>query len=136
MTAQEIAEHIATLPVGAKVTVVYEVGGASPTTATGPGDGSPPRNPGSRAPAPQPKAPTAIKLAEAKRRFGLPIREMQRAVAGGFLKANRKPDGKDSGAHLVEPDDVAAYREKRERIMRGEEAPPTNWPGPKPRQGE
>lgn len=134
MTAQEIAEHIATLPVGAKVTVVYEVGDTPSSPAGTPrGAGSPP--PSVPTPVPQPPTQAGIKLKEATRRFGLPIREMQRAVKGGFLTATPKVGGKDAGAHLVEPPDVAAYRDRRERILRGEEAAPTNWPGPKPRKG-
>lgn len=135
MTAQEIAEHISKLPAGAKVTVVFEVTDGAPTLQTDASANSVARDadPLRQTVPATPAARPSIKLQEAKGRFGIPLRELQRAVKDGFLASTPKTNGKDAGAHLVRPDDVETYREKRESILSGEDPVPENWPGPKPK---
>jgi hypothetical protein len=133
MTAQEIAKHIATMPVGTRITVVFEIGDASSSSTSTYVPPSGPTEPSSATASALPPVDPPIKLKAAKARFGIPVRELQRAVQGGFLPAGQKADGKDAGAFLVEPHDVADYEKKRDRVRHGMEAAPTNWPGPKPR---
>ncbi len=99
MTAREIAQYIAALPVGFSATVTFVVEEsrvpiASTTRDARAGDD------GALVPtAPDaPAEPDALKLKQAKAEFGIPVRELQRAVSGRFLPAEQKKDGRDAGA--------------------------------------
>ena len=134
MTAAEIAEHISKLPAGARVTVVYEVTEqASPRPTVPPAPPSSPTNPPPAGASASPSGVPPMKLREAKARYGIPMRELQSAVRKKFLPAGRKTDGKDAGAYLVTPEAVEEYQATRERVSRGLDPAPAQWPGPKPR---
>jgi hypothetical protein len=133
MTAQEIAEHISRLPRGARVTVTFEVEDRPPSPTVGSEgvatDGCQLVTPQS---SPAKAAPALLKLKEANAASGIPVRELQRAIKAKFLRHEEKQVGRDAGAYLVAPSDVALYKGHRERIFRGEEEAPEDWPGPKP----
>lgn len=135
MTAQDIAQYISQLPGGARVTVTFEVedgtADGSAQTAVVSAQAQPATT--QQGQASVPAAPCSVKLDEARAASGIPIRELQRAVRGGFLKHVRKRDGKDAGAYLVELSDVALYAAKREKIRQGKQRAPSGWPGPKGR---
>jgi hypothetical protein len=82
-------------------------------------------------PAPLPAIePEPIKVKAAATRYGVPERELKRAIAAGFLPHTTKKDGRDAGAQLLAPLDLERYVERRDAIRAFREPRPENWSGP------
>lgn len=64
--------------------------------------------------------PGSLKLKECALRYGVPVRELERAIDGGSMVIQEKEDGRDAGARLVAPEVVERSRETRQAILAGE----------------
>jgi len=125
MTADQLADIVRLLPPGVSVSFSLTLDGAASAAAraTKAADPTPTRTP---APGDEP-----LKLDACSQAFDVPVRELKRAIKGGFLHYTLKKKGRDAGARLIRPEDARRYVELRRRIAEGEVEPPEDWSGPR-----
>jgi hypothetical protein len=122
MTRDQLIALLPHLPEGTEIQFNFKLEGAAGASA--PAGGEAP------VPAPRLEQPDRLKLKDASTRYGVPERELKRAVARGFLPFTTKETGRDAQAHMVAPADLERYVARRERIRAFREPRPENWSGP------
>jgi hypothetical protein len=122
MTREQLIALLAHLPEGTEIQFNFKLEGAAGASAPGAGEAP--------APVPRLEQPDRLKLKDASTRYGVPERELKRAIKAGFLPYTTKKDGRDAGAQLLAPADLERYVERRDAIRSFREPRPENWSGP------